>query len=182
VPRVCFASRTRRPRSNSSRRAASACRRIQGSASRPAPGVDYHGAERAFFDYEGASNSQGFRDGEHAVAKPPGVYRIVVIGDSVGAGLKVERTEDTFPPLLQQMLDARGLKSEVINLSVSGYNTQQEVELLRERGLAYSPDLVIVAYTLGRSRAAGRRHPRDPPRRGNASAAARARAWRTPGC
>jgi len=115
----------------------------------PVPNVVYHGSERAFFDYEGASNSQGFRDGEHALAKPAGVYRIVVIGDSVGAGLKVERTEDTFPPLLQQMLDARGLKSEVVNLSVSGYNTQQEVELLRARGLAYAPDLVIVAYTLG---------------------------------
>ncbi len=115
----------------------------------PVPGVVYHGAERSFIDYEGASNSQGFRDTEHALAKPAGVYRVVVIGDSVGAGLKVERTEDTFPPLLQQLLDERGLKSEVINLSVSGYNTQQEVELLRERGLAYSPDLVVVAYTLG---------------------------------
>ncbi len=115
----------------------------------PVPGLEYHGSERAFLDYEGASNSQGFRDVEHAVAKPAGVYRIVVIGDSVGAGLKVERTADTFPPLLQQKLDAGGLKSEVINLSVSGYNTQQEVELLRERGLQYSPDLVLVAYTLG---------------------------------
>ena len=74
---------------------------------------------------------------------------MVVIGDSVGAGLKVERYEDTFPPILQQMLIERGLKAEVINLSVSGYNTQQEVELFREHGLAYQPDLVIVAYTLG---------------------------------
>lgn len=115
----------------------------------PVPGLDYHGAERSFFDYEGASNSQGFRDTEHAQAKPAGVYRVVVIGDSVGAGLKVEHYEDTFPPILQNMLIDRGLKAEVINLSVSGYNTQQEVELFREHGLAYHPDLVIVAYTLG---------------------------------
>ena len=115
----------------------------------PVPGLDYHGAERSFFDYEGASNSQGFRDTEHAETKPAGVFRVVVIGDSVGAGLKVERYEDTFPPILQKMLIDRGLKAEVINLSVSGYNTQQEVELFREHGLAYHPDLVIVAYTLG---------------------------------
>ena len=100
------------------------------------------------YDYAGASNSFGFRDREHAVAKPRGVYRIVVLGDSVGAGLKVARTEDTFPPLLEGLLNRRGLRAEVINLSVDGYNTQQEVEILIERGLRFSPDLVLVAYTL----------------------------------
>jgi lysophospholipase L1-like esterase len=115
----------------------------------PVPGLEYHGKERSFYDYEGASNSLGYRDREHAIAKPAGVYRIVVIGDSVGAGLKVEKTEDTFAPQLEQLLTARGLKNEVINLSVSGYNTQQEVETLHDHGLQYAPDLVIVAYTLG---------------------------------
>jgi len=28
----------------------------------PVPGLEYHGAERSFLDYEGTSNSQGFRD------------------------------------------------------------------------------------------------------------------------
>jgi lysophospholipase L1-like esterase len=100
------------------------------------------------FDYAGRSNSLGFRDREHAVAKPPGVYRIVVLGDSVGAGLKVARTEDTFAPLLEGLLRERRLAAEVINLSVDGYNTQQEVEILRQRGLRFAPDLVLVAYTL----------------------------------
>jgi lysophospholipase L1-like esterase len=113
----------------------------------PVPMV-YNGNELSFYDYLGASNSLGFRDREHAVAKPPGVYRIVVLGDSIAAGLHVERNQDIFPPILEQLLGARGLRAEVINLAVSGYNTQQEVEMLREKGLRYNPDLVLVAYTM----------------------------------
>jgi lysophospholipase L1-like esterase len=113
----------------------------------PAPLV-YSGHDLSFYDYLGASNSLGYRDREHTTDKPPGVYRIVVLGDSVAAGLHVERNEDIFPPILEQILDRDGLRAEVINLAVSGYNTQQEVETLRERGLAYHPDLVLLAYTM----------------------------------
>jgi lysophospholipase L1-like esterase len=114
----------------------------------PVP-LSYQGKELSFYDYQGASNSLGYRDVEHAVAKPPGVYRIVVLGDSIAAGLKVDRFEDTFPPLLEKLLVARGLRAEVISFAVSGYNTQQEVETLAEKGLRYQPDLVLLAYSLG---------------------------------
>ncbi|HXO30408.1 MAG TPA: GDSL-type esterase/lipase family protein [Thermoanaerobaculia bacterium] len=113
----------------------------------PVPLV-YAGRELSFYDYLGASNSLGFRDREHAVAKPANVYRIVVLGDSIAAGLHVERNEDVFPPILERLLVQDGLRAEVINLAVSGYNTQQEVEMLREKGLQYHPDLVVVAYTM----------------------------------
>ena len=113
----------------------------------PVPLV-YTGHELSFYDYLGASNSLGFRDREHAVAKPAGVYRIVVLGDSIAAGLHVERNEDVFPPILERLLVQGGLRAEVIDLAVSGYNTQQEVEMLREKGLQYHPDLVVVAYTM----------------------------------
>jgi len=107
------------------------------------------GEERlAFYDYLGASNRLGFRDVDHEVAKPSGVYRIVVIGDSIAAGLKVDRFEDTFPAILGERLNAQGVKAEVISLAVSGYNTQQEVETLREKGLRYKPDLVLLSYSL----------------------------------
>jgi lysophospholipase L1-like esterase len=113
----------------------------------PVPLV-YTGHELSFYDYLGASNSLGYRDREHAVTKPPGVYRIVVIGDSIAAGLHVERNEDIFPPVLEHILNAHGLRAEVINLAVSGYNTQQEVETLKEKGLQYHPDLVVLAYSM----------------------------------
>ena len=114
----------------------------------PVP-LAYTGNELSFYDYRGASNSLGYRDVEHAVAKPPGVYRVVVLGDSIAAGLQVDRYEDVFPSILEKLLRDRGLKAEVINFSVSGYNTQQEVETLREKGLRYQPDLVLLEYSLG---------------------------------
>jgi hypothetical protein len=113
----------------------------------PAP-LSYQGRELSFYDYLGASNRQGYRDRDHTLAKPAGTYRIVVLGDSIAAGLRVERNQDIFPAVLERLLNQRGLRAEVINLAVSGYNTQQQVETLRERGLGYHPDLVLVAYTL----------------------------------
>lgn len=115
----------------------------------PVPGtLAPRGPLPIYYGYEGEANSLGFRDVEHAARKPHGVYRIVVLGDSVGSGLKVERLEDIFPRRLEALLRQAGLEAEVINLSVTGYNTQQEVAMLRKRGLDFSPDLVLVAYTL----------------------------------
>lgn len=113
----------------------------------PVP-LTYHGGDLAFYDYEGASNRLGYRDVDHPVAKPAGIWRIVVLGDSIGAGFGVERLEDTFPRRLEAHLKAAGLPAEVLNFSVSGYNTRQEVETLKARALAYDPDLVLLAYCL----------------------------------
>jgi lysophospholipase L1-like esterase len=113
----------------------------------PAP-LTYHGSDLAFYDYEGASNRLGYRDVDHAVVKPEGTYRIVVLGDSIGAGFGVENLEDTFPRQLQARLRAAGVPAEVLNFSVSGYNTRQEVETLKTKALAFHPDLVLLAYCL----------------------------------
>jgi acyl-CoA thioesterase-1 len=45
--------------------------------------------------------------------------RIVVLGDSLAAGLGVER-EQAFPALLQDRIDSRGWNYEVVNAGVSG--------------------------------------------------------------
>ena len=110
----------------------------------PVPGLASAGSPDSFLEYEGRSNRLGYRDRDHALAKPPGTYRIVVLGDSIAAGYRIRRTEDTFPALLEQSL--RGLPVEVLNFGVTGYNTAQEVETLRTRALAFHPDLVLVAY------------------------------------
>lgn len=114
----------------------------------PVPNFEHHGKLDSFYDYRGRSNSLGFRDVEHPVAKQPGVLRILVLGDSVAAGQGVARFEDTFPPLLEENLRRGGLPAEVLSFAVTGYNTQQEVETLADKGLAYEPDLVLLAYCL----------------------------------
>jgi lysophospholipase L1-like esterase len=93
---------------------------------------------------EYAYNSEGFRDAEHAKQKPPGVIRLVVIGDSVTEGAGVE-VDEIFTSRLQQIL---GPLHEVINLGMSGLNTPQEVHVLELAGLGYDPDVVIVNFVL----------------------------------
>ncbi len=114
----------------------------------PIPHLDAAGQSVQFYGYRGASNSMGFRDSEHPVAKPSGSKRILVLGDSIAAGLWIERDEDVLPAMLERELVARGRAVDVMNFGVLGYNTQQEVEILREKGLRYRPDLVVLAYCL----------------------------------
>lgn len=114
----------------------------------PVPGLEYDGKSLHFYDYRGASNSLGYRDTEHPVAKPEGRYRILVIGDSISAGHFIESFEDMYSTLLQEQLKLRGLDVEVLNFAVSGYSTEQEVATLADRGLQFEPDLVLVGYCL----------------------------------
>src|SRR3954464_12282269 len=48
-----------------------------------------------------------------------GAPRIVVLGDSLTAGLGLP-IEDAYPAVLQRRLDAKGLKYQVINAGISG--------------------------------------------------------------
>ena len=96
------------------------------------------------------TNSLGFRDTrDYALAKPPGTFRIVVLGDSVTFGHGA-LYETSYPYLLEQRLREwrPDVKWEVWNLGVPGYNTAQELAYLNEVGGRYAPDLVIVGFFL----------------------------------
>jgi lysophospholipase L1-like esterase len=97
---------------------------------------------------ERAVNDLGYRDRNHPVAKPPGVVRIIVIGDSIAYGTRIRDDAAIFPRVLETELRRRGLPAEVQNFGVPGYNTQQEVETLVARGLTYTPDVVVLSYCL----------------------------------
>lgn len=90
-------------------------------------------------------NSGGLRDAETPFEKPDGVYRIFVLGDSVAFGDGVA-VEDTFSDQLEKMLNDRGVRVEVLNGGIRGYNTYQESILLKEAGLRYHPDLILLTY------------------------------------
>ena len=94
-----------------------------------------------------ATNSLGFREKEYPAEKPPGVRRIVVLGDSFTLGVGVEFA-DIFTKRLERQLNQSGGRYEVINFAVSGYNTVLELATFREVAAAFRPDLVIVAYVL----------------------------------
>ena len=89
-------------------------------------------------------NSAGFRDREHDTAKPVGITRIVVVGDSVTEGNGVGQ-DALFVSHIQALL---GSKYEIINLGMSGLNTPQEIHLLGVEGVKYEPDVVVVNFVL----------------------------------
>lgn len=100
------------------------------------------------YDVVVKTNGAGFHDVEHALAKPPGVYRVLVVGDSM-----VESLQVPIPQQFTRLLEERtrtwaGRPVEVINLGVSGKGPAQYYRTVEKVGLAYQPDLVVVVVTL----------------------------------
>ena len=93
------------------------------------------------FDTLVAINSDGFRGPEIAESKDPSRLRVVVFGDSFVWGFGVNQEE-----IFTTRMESGCPSLEVINLGVSGYATDQELLLLKKRGAAYAPDIVILLF------------------------------------
>ena len=111
---------------------------------------------QAWFRGEGRSwvsiSADGLRDRDHSIEKPPGTFRIAMLGDSMTEALQVSRERD-FCSILEARLRGcgrlAGKAPEVLNFGVSGYGTAQELLMLRERVWKYNPDLVVLAMFPG---------------------------------
>jgi lysophospholipase L1-like esterase len=92
-------------------------------------------------------NSLGFRGRDVVVPKPIGRFRVVVIGDSVTMGWGVG-DDETFSSQLEQLLRKRfpDRDLDVVNTGVGGYDTRQEVTLLKRNVSRLQPDLVLVGF------------------------------------
>jgi lysophospholipase L1-like esterase len=88
-------------------------------------------------------NSDGLRDREYP-AKKGDNYRIIVLGDSLTFGWGVAE-QDTFSNILEENLN-KSYPTEIINFGTGNYNTEQEVNLFKEKGLKYKPDKVVLFY------------------------------------
>lgn len=110
------------------------------------------------FNGEISINSFGFRDKDFNKEKTGGVFRIAVLGDSFEEALQVE-LDDTFQKILERALneylgservseEPGGFKmAEVYNFGVSGYGTDEEWLVLKEKVWQFKPDMVILAFT-----------------------------------
>jgi hypothetical protein len=99
------------------------------------------------FKQEVTFNEHGMRDRPRSLAKPEGTFRILVVGDSFMEALQVAY-DDSFPSLLEAGLRAKLKRPvEVINAAVSGWGQDDQLFYLREYGLAFKPDLVLIAMT-----------------------------------
>jgi hypothetical protein len=104
--------------------------------------------DTCFYGARTTTNDEGIRAPAHyARPRPPDVYRILVLGDSIGFGQAV-RYEDTFAARIQSALEARsnGRRVEVVNTSVPGYNTAMEVASYLATGATYQAQCVLVAF------------------------------------
>ena len=92
-----------------------------------------------------STNSKGFRGTrEYALPKPPGVFRMVVLGDSVVNGYGVE-DDETFCAVLERKL-SKLRQTEVLNLGVPGFGNAEELIQLENVGLEQQPDMVVLGY------------------------------------
>jgi hypothetical protein len=99
-----------------------------------------------------AINAEGFRDRDHALEKPPGTFRIAVLGDSMSEAFAVPLASTFWSVLEREMAQCaplKGRKVETMNFSVSGYGTAQALLTLRRNALKYAPDIVLAPVFTG---------------------------------
>jgi lysophospholipase L1-like esterase len=92
------------------------------------------------------TNSLGLRNDEVSLAKPPGTWRVLALGDSCTFGSGAGQA-DTWPAQLERRLAAArsDLRFEVLNAGVPGWSSHQALRYLEREGLAFEPDAVILA-------------------------------------
>jgi hypothetical protein len=94
----------------------------------------------------GKVNGFGWRDIERSQAKPDGTYRIAMLGDSFVEGLEVE-FDSTFLAIAEKRLNAKSNRTvELMNFGRIGMTQSEELILLREEVVRFSPDMVAVLF------------------------------------
>ena len=92
----------------------------------------------------------GLRDPRTSYEKPPGTFRILLLGDSFMEAIQVEQQETTAAVLERRLRAAHpDLNVEVINSGVAGWGTGIEGLYLDNEGYKFQPDLVLVSFFIG---------------------------------
>ena len=132
--------------------------------------VPVEGARKAYtwHGHLHVQNSRGMRRVTPFPPRTPGVWRVLVLGDSLTYGLGVAE-EQTYPAVLEQEL-RKGLEVEILNLGVSGHQREDVLEELRHFVPRLKPDQVLYGVYLNdflpsrrEEEAVAARDPRAPP-------------------
>ena len=92
----------------------------------------------------GSINAKGLRGPDYDYAKPKGVKRVLLLGDSMIAGFEVSE-DQTVAQQLEKLL-AKETSWQVINGGVRGYGTDQAYLFLMYEGFRYQPDIIIYVF------------------------------------
>lgn len=97
-----------------------------------------------------STNRWGMRDRDYERDKPAGTFRVALLGPSHVMGNNVgdgETFESLVETRLNKELQLPGYdRIEVLNFGVDGYSILQQVAILEDRVLAFSPDVVIATH------------------------------------
>jgi len=95
------------------------------------------------------TNSWGMRDQEYTRQKPPGVFRILALGDSFAYG-RVDIAFN-FLTLLEKQANQKlaPQRVEILNAGVPAYQPVHELAYLKKYGLAFAPNLVLLCFYVG---------------------------------
>ena len=95
-------------------------------------------------------NQLGFRGPQFPIEKPANTMRVAILGDSQTAAINMSQA-DTLRHVLSSQLAEKftDVEWQVMDFSVSGASTAQQLNLFRERVKQYNVDLVICAFYNG---------------------------------
>lgn len=107
------------------------------------------GFATAQYSVAGEINQLGFHDVEHSMGPHPGIYRIIILGDSFAEVEHFPLKDSWFKRLEGKLETALKRKIEIINLGIRGAGTGWELLILEKLGIRYKPDMVLLAFHLG---------------------------------
>ncbi len=90
-------------------------------------------------------NRHGHRGPDYPVEKPPGVFRILGLGDSLTFGWGVEE-DQIFLNVMKERLLEEGYRVEVLNAAVPAWHSVQSLHYFQKEGVRFQPDLVVMSF------------------------------------
>lgn len=102
-----------------------------------------------FKDGKLSHNRLGYRGKEIATPKPKGLFRIVMMGGSTTYTSEVNDNEQTYPALVEKLLQKRIGRSrvDVVNAGVPDYTSYESLVNLQFRVLNLKPDLLVIYHS-----------------------------------
>lgn len=102
------------------------------------------------FDTQVTTNSQGLRESNDIGLKKEGVYRVMIVGDSMTFGQGVN-DDEVYPRVTQSLLRTKYDRKniEIINVSRRGAGPGEYLQYVRHFGQRFRPDLIVIAYYTG---------------------------------
>jgi lysophospholipase L1-like esterase len=113
---------------------------------RNTPGCTFHFNKENDHPVPVKFNNYGYRDKDWSLKKPNDTYRIAVLGDSFVEALQVEM-EHNFISMTEQRLNKRhDINVELMNFGRSGFTQIEELLVLRNEVIQFSPDMVVIFF------------------------------------